>query len=88
MKPFVRVLAVAAFAAAVAVATPVLGLEATGQVMNVDVTAGTITIANGQTFKVSDAEMFKAIKLGDLVLIEYTSDANGLLVATSIKIAT
>jgi hypothetical protein len=82
MKPILKVLAIAAFAAAVAVATPAFGLEATGTIVAVDVTAGTITIASGQTFKVTDAQVFKSVKVGDRVYVEYTSDPNGLLVAT------
>ncbi len=86
MKPLMRLVSIAAFAAVVAVATPAFALEASGMITDVDVTTGTITLANMQKFKLSDVEVFKTIKLGDRVTVEYMMDGS-TMVATTIQIA-
>jgi hypothetical protein len=86
MKPFLRALSVLAFVTTIAVATTAFALEANGMITGVDIAGATITLSSGQTFKLSDAELFKTIKLGDRVFVEYMMDGS-TMVATAIHVA-
>jgi len=63
------------------------GKTAMGRIVGIDTTGGTITLEDGKTFALPDAEYLKSVKLGDRVTIEYKTDDKGLLVATAVKVA-
>ena len=63
------------------------GKTAMGRIINIDTSAGTVTLEDGQTFALPSADYFKSVKLGDRVTIEYKTDNKGVLVATAVKIA-
>jgi uncharacterized protein DUF1344 len=63
------------------------GKTAMGRIINIDTTAGTVTLDDGQTFALPNVDYFKSVKLGDRVIIDYKTDDKGVLVATAVKVA-
>ena len=63
------------------------GKTAMGRIISIDTTTGTVTLEDGQTFALPNADYLKSVKLGDRVTIEYKTDDKGLLVATAVKVA-
>ena len=59
--------------------------SAMGRIVGIDATGGTITLEDGQTFALPDAEYLKSVKLGDRVTVEYKTDDKGVLIATAVK---
>jgi Cu/Ag efflux protein CusF len=59
--------------------------SAMGRIVSIDATGGTITLEDGKTFALPDAEYLKSVKLGDRVTVEYKTDDKGVLVATAVK---
>ena len=61
--------------------------EASGSVTNVDDSAMTITLDDGNTYVLPSDVDPASLQEGDKVTVEYTKDADGNLVATAVKMA-
>ncbi len=72
-------LAVSSFAA--------LADEASGQITDIDDSAMTVTLDDGNTYKLPDDVDTSSLMVGDNVTIEYSKDADGNLVASAVDFA-
>ncbi len=61
--------------------------EASGQVTNIDDSAMTITLDDGNTYTLPTDVDPASLMVGDKVTIEYTKDGNGNLVASTVDLA-
>ena len=51
--------------------------SAMGRIVSIDATGGTITLEDGKTFALPDAEYLKSVKLGDRVTVEIQDRRQG-----------
>jgi Cu/Ag efflux protein CusF len=81
-----RKLMIAAGAAAMLVASTVAALaaEATGTIQSIDPGAGTVTLADGQVFKLPAAFDAAALQVGADVTITYEEGADGSMEASAV----
>ena len=84
MKSFLT--AAACAAALLASSLPSAAANISGLIGNVDVLGRTLTLANGQTYRVPQSAKPESFRIGDGVTIDYHSDLNGLLVARTITL--
>ena len=61
--------------------------EASGSITDVDDTAMTVTLDDGNTYKLPADVDPTALQVGDKVTVEYTKDADGNLVASTVDLA-
>ncbi len=61
--------------------------EASGSVTNVDDSAMTVTLDDGNTYTLPADVDSSTLQVGDKVTIEYTKDADGNLVASAVTMA-
>ncbi len=81
-----RKLMVAASAAAMLAATSFAALadEVTGSIASIDTSAGTVTLDNGNTFKLPAATDAASLQVGQKVTVTYDKGADGSMSATMI----
>jgi hypothetical protein len=80
-------LMIAASAAALLATSSLAALadEITGSITSIDVMAGTLTLDDGQTYKLPAETDAAALQVGEQVTIEFEAEANGELMATSVE---
>ncbi len=61
--------------------------EASGSITNVDDQALTVTLDDGNTYKLPADTDTSALQVGDKVTVEFTKDADGNLVASAVTMA-
>ena len=81
MKKTFLVAAAAAFLASSA--GTAFAEQAAGVITNIDSAAGTVTLADGRTYRLPALFNAAALTVGDTLAIEFSSDAIGLLTATA-----
>jgi hypothetical protein len=65
---------------------PSFAANVTGLIGNVDAFSRTVTLWDGQTYRLPQSVQPAAFRVGDGVAIEYSADVNGLLVASVITL--
>lgn len=82
-----RKLMVAAGAAMLLAVTPLAALadEASGSITAVDDYEMTVTLDDGNTYQLPEDSDTASLQVGDKVIIEYTKQADGAMVATEVK---
>jgi hypothetical protein len=58
--------------------------EASGAIQSIDTTAGTVTLADGQTFVLPAGFDTASVAVGDEVTITYEQGADGQMTATAV----
>ncbi len=61
--------------------------EASGSITNIDETAMTVTLDDGNTYKLPADVDPTSLQVGDAVTIEFDTDADGNLVASAVTLA-
>ncbi|MEQ9690059.1 MAG: DUF1344 domain-containing protein [Bauldia litoralis] len=82
-----RKLMVAASAAALLAVSSIgaFAEEATGTIESIDTTAGTVTLATGETFTLPATVDAASLQIGQDVTIEYEEGEGGVMTATSVE---
>lgn len=82
-----RKLLVAASAAAMLAASPLAALadDASGVIASIDMTAGTVTLEDGNTYVLPATTDAATLEVGQRVQITYDESADGTMTATEIE---
>ncbi len=82
MKKLTITIAAAGLLAASSLAA--LADEATGSIQSIDPNALTVTLDDGNTYQLPQSVDAASLKVGEKVMIQYTKDAGGNMVATTV----
>jgi hypothetical protein len=80
------IITAACAAAFIASSLPCAAADISGQIGNIDVLSRTVTLTNGQTYRLPQSAKPESFKIGDGVAIDFNADSNGLLVARAITL--
>ena len=82
MKKLMTTIAAAGLLAASSLAA--LADEATGSIQSIDPNALTVTLDDGITYQLPQSVDAASLKVGEKVMIQYTKDTSGNMVATTV----